>query len=170
MDSVALTPLVMRWIHLLSAVMAGGGILFYWIVLAPAIRKALTPEQGTALRDAVMRRLKMIVHPSIVLFLISGFYNYLVVLRPLHDGQAIYHALFGVKFLLAIAVFALAIVLTSTRKWSEKLRNGKLGWMLLSIGVIAVVLIGGYMKLLPPVEPAPETEPAAASAKFLQMM
>jgi len=139
----------MRWIHVLCAVAAGGGILFYWIVLAPAARKALSPEQFTALREPMMRRLKMIIHPSIVLFLASGFYNYLVVLRPLHDGQAIYHALFGVKFLLAIAVFALAIVLTSTRRWSENLRNGKVGWLLLSLGVIAVVMVGGYMKLIP---------------------
>ncbi len=162
MDSVAVTPLIMRWMHILSAVAAGGGILFYWLVLAPAMRKVLTPEQATALRDGVMRRLKMIIHPTIVLFLISGFYNYLVVLRPLHDGQAIYHAMFGTKFLLAIAVFALAIVLTSTRKWSEKLRTGKLGWAVLSLLVIAVIAIGGYMKLIPAVK-APAEEPAAAS-------
>lgn len=169
MDTVALTPLLMRWMHLLSAVAAGGGILFYWIVLAPAARKALSPEQFAALREPMMRRLKMIVHPSIVLFLVSGFYNYLVVLRPLHDGQAIYHALFGVKFLLAIVVFALAIVLTSTRKWSEKLRNSKLGWMLVSLGVIAVVMIGGFMKLVPAIEPATEEQPPAVAEGLQQL-
>lgn len=164
MDTVALTPLISRWIHLLCAVAAGGGILFYWIVLAPAARKALSAEQFAALREPMMRRLKMIVHPSIVLFLASGLYNYLVVLRPLHDGQALYHALFGTKFLLALAVFALALVLTSTRKWSENLRNGKLGWAVLSVLVIAVVMIGGYMKSIPAV-----SGPAAADAGMVRL-
>lgn len=164
MDSVALTPLIMRWMHILCAVVTGGGILFYWLALAPAMRKVLAPEQATALLGAVMGRFKIYVHVSILLFLVSGFYNYMVVLRPLHDGQAIYHALFGVKFLLAIVVFALAVVLTSTRPWSAKLRAGKVGWLVLSVGVTAIVLIGGYMKLIPAVKPAPEAEPAATAA------
>jgi uncharacterized membrane protein len=145
--------LVMRWIHLLCAVAVGGSILFHWIVLAPAARKTLSAEQHAALREPLMRRWKMLIHPSIVLFLLSGFYNFIKVTAPQHHGQPLYHALFGIKFMLAIAVFALAIVLTSTRKWSEKWRQGKFGWAVLALGIVALVLLGGYMKLMPAAAP-----------------
>ncbi len=156
--------LLMRWIHLLCAVAVGGSILFHWIVFAPAARKVLSAEQHAALREALMRRWKMLIHPSILLFLASGFYNYIKITAPLHQEQPLYHALFGTKFLLAIIVFAMAIVLTSTRAWSEKWRQGKLGWTLLALGTVALVLIGGYMKLIPPANAPAANLPAITDA------
>jgi len=156
MDSAEVIALVSRWVHLLCAVAVGGSILFHWIVLRPAAAKALSDEQHRALREALMKRWKMLIHPSILLFLATGLYNYIKVTAPLHEGQGLYHALFGIKFLIGILVFALAVVLTSTRKWSEQWREGKLGWMILSAGVIALVLIGGYMKRMPVTGSAPE--------------
>jgi uncharacterized membrane protein len=158
MDSNELIALVMRWIHILCAVAVGGSILFHWLVLRPAAAKALSPEQHAALREALMKRWKMIIHPSIVLFLISGFYNFMVVTAPLHKGQGEYHMMFGIKFLLAIGVFAMAIILTSTKKWSEKWRQGAAGWMLLALLVIATVMVGGYMKRMPTTEPEATAE------------
>jgi uncharacterized membrane protein len=149
MDSQDAIALVMRWVHVLCAVAVGGSIIFHWLVLRPAANKTLSPDQHRALREALMKRWKMLIHPSILLFLASGFYNYIRVTGPLHEGQGLYHALFGVKFLIGIAVFAIAVVLTSTRKWSENWREGRLGWALLAVGVIAMVLIGGYMKRMP---------------------
>jgi len=158
MDSNELIALVMRWIHLLCAVAVGGSILFHWLVLRPAAAKSLSPDQHAALRDALMKRWKMLIHPSILLFLVSGFYNFIAVTAPLHKGQGEYHMLFGIKFLLAIVIFALAIVLTSTRKWSEKWREGKMAWTLLALAVVATILVGGYMKRMPT-----STAPAADS-------
>jgi uncharacterized membrane protein len=152
MDSSLVLPAIMRWVHMLAAVAVAGGIFFHMLVLRPAIAKALTAEQALALREPLMRRWKMIIHPSIVLFLLSGFYNYLVVTSPQHEGQALYHALFGVKFLLSLAVLGLAIVLTSTRTWSERWREGGGAWIGLTLVTLAVILIGGVMKTLPAVE------------------
>ncbi len=172
MDSNELIALAMRWIHVLCAVAVGGSILFHWLILRPAANKSLTPDQHRALRDAIMKRWKMMIHPSIVLFLISGFYNYIKVTAPLHDGQGLYHALFGVKFLVSIAAFALAIVLTSTRKWSEKWRDGRLGWTLLAVGIVVLVLIGGYMKRMPNAASVAPNAPAGLQdvpAAYLRM-
>jgi hypothetical protein len=96
-----------------------------------------------------MKKWKLLLHPPIILFLVSGMYNYLVVTRFLHEDQALYHALFGVKFLLALVVFALYIVLTSTMKWSEGLREKNILWVLLVLLVTAIVAIAGTMKTLP---------------------
>ncbi len=152
MDATLILPALMRWIHMLAAVSVAGSIFFFMLVLRPAATKALTAEQHAALREPLMRRWKMIIHPSIVLFLLSGFYNYITVTSPLHEGQGLYHALFGVKFLLALVVFALAIVLTSTRNWSVRWRESRGAWLALAIVTLAVVLIGGVMKVMPAAE------------------
>lgn len=149
MDATIALPALMRWIHMLSAVTVAGSIFFYLAVLRPAAAKALTPEQHAALREPLMRRWKMLIHPSIVLFLVSGFYNYLTITAPAHDGQALYHALFGVKFLLSLVLFALAIVLTSTRAWSQRWRDSRGAWLLLGALTLAIVLIAGLMKVMP---------------------
>lgn len=154
MDVTIALPALMRWVHMLSAVTVAGSIFFFVIVLRPATARVLDAGQQTALRDAVMRRWKMLIHPSVALFLVSGFYNYLTVTAPAHEGQSLYHALFGVKFLLSIAVFALAILLTSTRNWSARWRESRNAWIALTLLTLAIVLIAGWMKVMPAAESA----------------
>lgn len=148
-----LLPLIMRWIHIFSAVLVVGGIVFYRWVYLPAVEKVLSPEDQEALRVPLMKRWKPIIHPPIILFLVSGFYNYFAVTRLLHEDQPLYHALFGVKFLLALPVFALVIIDTSTMAWSEKLRKSGRLWPLLTVLALVVVAIGGYMRVMPTTGP-----------------
>ena len=149
--SIAMLPLVMRWIHILSAIVALGGSIFIRFVLMPSAQQVLDDETHAKLRATITRRWMKFVHTCILLFLISGFYNYLVVQRPIHDGQAIYHMLFGIKFLLALVVFALAVALTSLKPWSEKLRANSKFWLLLLIALALVIVgISGVMKFVPP--------------------
>jgi len=142
-------PLVMRLIHIYCAVVVVGSILFYRFAVLPASKQAFEEGMPDAFRVALMKKWKLLLHPPIILFLVSGMYNYLVVTRFLHEDQALYHALFGVKFLLALVVFALYIVLTSTMKWSEGLREKNILWVLLVLLVTAIVAIAGTMKTLP---------------------
>lgn len=153
MDAIPILPLISRWLHVGSAVLLAGTILFYAVIFAPVARKALDEAAREQLRVPLMKRMKLFLHPPIVLFLLTGFYNYMAVTAPLHEGQALYHALFGVKFLLALVVFALMILLTSTMSWSEKLRDRKGLWGALVLATVAVVLIGGVMKSIPAVDP-----------------
>jgi uncharacterized membrane protein len=138
----------MRWLHIISAVFAVGGVLFYYCIYRAASNKALPDELKETMWAALMKRWKPFLHSTIIIFLITGFYTYLMVTRTVHD-QSLYHALFGVKFLLAIVVFALFIILTSTMKWSEKLRHKHGMWLLLVVLAIAVLLIGGMMRVMP---------------------
>lgn len=149
MTTDLLLPLLMRWIHIGSAVVVAGSIAFYVLAVLPAAKQAFDGALPDAFRVALMKKWKLLLHPPIILFLVSGMYNYLMITRFLHEDQPLYHALFGVKFLLALAVFALYIVLTSTMKWSEGLRDKQVLWMLLALLVTAIVLIGGVMRTLP---------------------
>ncbi len=150
-----LLPLIMRWIHILSAIIAVGGAFFMYYVLRPSAAAVLPESLGMSLREAITTRWRRVVHTAIALFLISGFYNYLVVMAPQHRDQPLYHMLFGIKFLLALAVFVLAIALTSTKAWSIRFRESSRGWLgWLVMLAVGVVLISGILRALPRTDPA----------------
>lgn len=147
MPEELILPMLMRWIHILSAVVVVGSILSYRFVVLPAAKQSLEGEALDTFKYNLMKKWKLWLHSPIILFLISGFYYYMVVGRAMHEGESMYHMLFGIKFLLALIVFALYIVLTSTMKWSEKFRDNTLLWRLLILLTIIVVLVGGAMRL-----------------------
>jgi len=147
-----LLPLIMRWIHILTAIVAVGGSFFLRVVLMPAASAVLSREEHNKLRPVLLRRWQKVVHVCIALFLLSGLYNYLAVTRHLHEGQPLYHALFGVKFLLALGIFTLAVLLTSLKPYTERLRTNSRFWLSLLLTLaFLVVLISGYMKQIPPI-------------------
>jgi uncharacterized membrane protein len=141
----------MRWIHILSAIVALGGSIFIRFVLMPSAQQVLDDKNYAELRTAITRRWMKFVHTCILLFLVSGFYNFILIQAPLHKGQSIYHMLFGIKFLLALVVFALGIALTSLKPWSEKIRANAKTWLGLLIALAVIVVgISGYMRMIPP--------------------
>ena len=143
--------LISRWVHILFAVIVVGGVFFMRFVVHGATAEALDEAGRKALRDAVVKRWKRWVMISITLLLASGLYNYLVVTRQHHSGQGLYHALFGVKFLLALAFFMLGSVLTGRAKAFDRLRERAPLWqgVLFALAVL-IILIAGVMKLIPP--------------------
>lgn len=164
METELLVPLLMRWIHIGTAIVLVGGLVFYRFVFVPVANRILSDEERERLREPLMRRWKLFIHPPIILFLVSGFYNYAAVTSGQHDGQALYHALFGMKFLCAIGVFALGIMLTSTMKWSEQIRAKQALWSVLLLLSAAVVLIAGFMHTMPGVDVIDDSVPAEALA------
>ena len=160
MNPDLILPIVMRWLHIFAAIVAVGGSIFLRFVLAPVAKATLEPETHIKLRENVSLRWMKFVHTCILLFLVSGFYNYLVITAPQHPDQPLYHALFGTKFLLALVVFALAIVLTSSKSFGYKARENAKVWLsLLVFCAVAIVMISGVMKNLP--KAGPVAEPAA---------
>ena len=98
-----------------------------------------------------MGRWKKFVAVGIVLFLISGFYNYLVVALPSHRGDEhkIYHMLMGLKIVLAFAVFFLASALTGRSKALESIRRNSMQWLgVMVLLAFATVAIAGFLKVV----------------------
>ena len=147
MSSIDLLSLLMRWVHMLCAVSVIGSLLFYWFVMLPAAKQSFDGTIPENFRFNLMKKWKLYLHTSIILFLVSGLYYYLAVGRHMHPDDSTYHMLFGIKFLLALIVFALYIILTSTMRWSEKLRDKAFLWRMLIILGIAIVFIGGAMRI-----------------------
>ena len=150
MTGEMMIPLISRWAHVLTAVVVVGGAIFLRFVLMPAASSVLNDEEHGRLRTAVLRRWKMFVHGSIALLLVSGFYNYLAVTRFNHEEQPLYHALFGMKFSLAVLVFALGIALTSRGELFAAVRENSRIWLAVLVAMaIVVVLMGGVLHNLP---------------------
>ena len=146
--------IISRWTHIGTAIVLVGGTCFLRFVLAPAAAQ-LPEAEHVKLKELVMNRWKKFVHIGIALFIVSGFYNFLVVQIPKHRGQGgAYHALMGVKILLAFAIFFFASALVGRSKSFDGMRKNAKFWQLVIILLAAaIVAISGYAKVALPGNP-----------------
>lgn len=118
--------LLMRWLHIfVGMVMVGGvvgGAYLGLPVVAPVARSA--------------------VFSGIVAIFISGFYSLTRLMGTAPKG---WHMWFGIKFLLALHVFAMIFLLTKVDAPFEKRKR----WQMLGlIGAAGVVAAGAYLRHL----------------------
>ncbi len=139
-----------RWVHLTAVIIAVGGTVFLRLVLHPAAGKTLDDQTHQALRAAVVRRWSKLLHLCILLIIATGIYN-AVLMFPLHKGQPLYHTLFGVKVIVALLMFFLAIALTGRSAGFEPIRRRAGRWLAVNILLAAIiVLLSNVLKNLPP--------------------
>jgi uncharacterized membrane protein len=126
----------MRLLHIFSAVTLLGGIFYARFVMIPAAR-SLSPEAQTALDDSAAARFRPLMFAAMAGLVVAGTYNFFS--RPGHS--ALYHALFGIKILLALHVFSVAILI-------GKQHNPKRARQLFGAAVsgVAILAISAYLK------------------------
>lgn len=136
-----------RWIHIVSAVVAIGGTIFIRFVLAPS-GAALPEEAHQQLRSRLLPRWQKFVHACVGLLLLTGGFNLFVAISN-KVAPMPYHAIFAVKFLLAMVVFFLGIALTGTSPGFASIRAARKKWLavMATLGVI-VILLSGVLKFL----------------------
>lgn len=154
MDS---TTLLLRWAHVLAAIVAMGGLVFARFGLLPAIAD-LDQQTRDRIHEAIRRRWLPWVIGAITVLLASGLANFLLFnARVKAEGWAggawmretSYHALFGAKFLLAMVVFYFASALVGRGEGTAWVRRGRGTWLTVTLGLaLAVVLISGWMRQL----------------------
>ena len=97
----------LRWLHIASMTTLLGGMIFWRMVLARA-----SEDMGMAARGPLFERISAAFRPlvfaSIAGLIVSGIINFLIAGWG-HSPR--YHMLFGIKILLALHVFAVAIVM-----------------------------------------------------------
>jgi putative copper export protein len=126
----------MRWLHLTSMATLVGGMLFGRFVmtasedkLAPDAREAFGARAAAAYRPLVMT--------AIAGLLVSGTYN--VLTNPGHS--MLYHTLLGIKLLLVLHVFAVALLVTRP----QNPRRARLMTGMVISGLI-IVAISAYLR------------------------
>ncbi|WDQ19190.1 hypothetical protein [Rhodopirellula sp. P2] len=135
-----------RIIHVGTAITLVGGSAFMLLVLLPSA-KLISAEAHQTLAQAVTGRWKRFIHGGILLFLLSGFYNYMRAI-PNHKGDGLYHGLLGVKMLLAFSIFFLASALVGRSAAFAGIRENRAKWLKVIVLFAALIVgISGFVKV-----------------------
>src|SRR5262245_25697921 len=164
--------LVSRWAHILAAITAVGGTIFIRYALLPALA-AFPDAERRALHESLRARWSKAVMVSIALLLASGLYNFIMINRSLGAGneamqgmKPMYHALFGVKFLLAVGIFFIASALVGRSAAFEKVRANARLWATVNVSLaVVLVCLSGFMRLSRDQAAAARPEPLQQSAR-----
>jgi len=97
---------MVRWIHIASMATLIGGLLFARLVLAPSL-SSVSGESRDALTEKSAALFRPFVLAAILGLILSGTFNLLT--TPGH--RPFYHMLLGIKLLLALHVFAVAMLI-----------------------------------------------------------
>ncbi len=150
MNGEILINLISRFLHVGTAIVLVGGTTFLRLVVHPLLSGS-HPELLADLRN----RWKKFVHAGIGLFLLTGFYNYLVVGIPAHKGDSVYHMVVGTKILLALFVFFIASALVGRSAGTQKFRDQAPRWTAIMLLVsFVIVAMSSFVKVRPTPAPA----------------
>ncbi len=146
MDTQLLIDSLSRIVHVSTAIVLVGGTAFMALVLLPSAA-ALDDQQHEKLRTLLNGRWKRFVHVGILLFLVTGFYNYFRQM-PLHKGDGLYHGLVGTKILLALGVFFIASALVGRSAAFEAMRAQRAKWLKVILLLSAIIVaMSGFVKV-----------------------
>jgi uncharacterized membrane protein len=146
MDVQLLIDSVSRIVHVSTAIVLVGGTTFMLFVLLPAASQ-LNDDAHSQLRSLVNGRWKRFVHVGILLFLLTGFYNYFQAM-PKHKGDGLYHGLLGTKILIAFVIFFLASALVGRSARFESMRQNRGKWLSVMVLLAAIIVaISGFVKI-----------------------
>lgn len=144
MDWIAI---ISRWTHVGTAIVLVGGTVFLRFVYTPAAAQ-LPEDERVSLTSLILSAWKKFIHIGILLFLVSGFYNYLVVALPSHKGDKLYHPLIGTKILLALGMFFIASALVGRSAKFESMRRNAKFWQTVILLLAAIIVgISGFAKV-----------------------
>lgn len=144
----------MRLIHLFAAFAAVGGAIFIRYALLPGMSE-LDPAVREDLHAKVRPRWAKIVGMAIGFLLISGLTNYIMFVRTFKDlpeawtdvYKSTYHMLFGIKFVIALAMFFLASALAGKAAGLQKIRDNAKFWINVNLVLaLALVVVSGLMR------------------------
>jgi len=127
---------IMRWLHIASMTTLIGGMIFGCMVMAQAAA-GLSPDSRESLMDRAAMLYRPLVFAAMGGLLISGCYNILTNL----GHTPLYHMLLGIKLLLAMHVFAVAILIS--RPHNPRRSRMMAG---ASISGLAIIAIAAYLR------------------------
>ncbi len=138
---------LMRWAHVAAAVVGVGSTILFRFVVLPAISKLSEPEAALA---AIRPGFKRVIHSAIGLLLLTGFYNYMVLAIPrvaaAGEKMKAYHPVMGVKIILSLVLFGVAMALLSQAPAFHKRRNT---WLTVnSVLGLVILLLAAFLRRL----------------------
>jgi uncharacterized membrane protein len=137
--------ILMRWAHIVSAVMLIGGITYARVVAFPALAGAGEEDGGVPPFERLTLRYRPMVYAAIAGLVVSGVYNFLS-----HRGHTPYfHLWFGIKIVLALHVFAGAILAVKSADATPEYKSKRARRMTgVVVSGLLVILVSAYLRLI----------------------
>jgi hypothetical protein len=130
--------IVMRFLHILSAVTLVGGALAWRLGMVPAL-SPLAGDVKTKVGNALAAAWRPWMLSAMAGLLISGIWQYMNVKNP----PSAWHAVIGVKFLLVLHIFAVGFLITQQN--NEKRARQLTGVVISGVLVIALGAVLRYL-------------------------
>ena len=132
--------LILRWMHIFGAIILLGGTFFMRLAYIPAVA-ILTDDVRQTLQPAVRRRWAVWVMIAITMLLVSGIINTILYAQQYDFPGGYYHALLGIKFLLALVIFYIASKLMGRSQSAERFRESTQFWLNVNL-TLAILVVG----------------------------
>lgn len=132
--------ILMRWTHITSITFLAGSAIYSRLVAYPALQAMSNSEQRTS-ADRIAGLLRPWVVIAVVLAFGSGIYNLLHKVDPPKG----YHMWFGIKFLLALHIAAISLIMGRPGVDLAKRMRQVTGS---TITVLLVIAISAYLRSL----------------------
>ena len=137
--------LFMRWLHIFSVITAVGSAIFMRFVLLPSLA-GLRDDDKATVSNSVMGRARFLIHTSILGILVSGLYN---VHKVWSNTVFPYGFIFILKIILAMIVFMVAILLTSSSPRRAAFQSNRKNWLTLNVGLaVIIVALSAFLRIL----------------------
>lgn len=127
---------LMRWLHIASVATLIGGMIFGRVVMAHAA-DGLSPDARESFMDKAATFYRPLAFTAMGALLVSGTYNILSNL----GHTPLYHMLLGIKLLLVMHVFAVALLIT--RPHNPRRSRMMAG---AAISGLAIIAISAYLR------------------------
>ena len=138
----AFLTIFFRWLHIVPACLALGGLVIMRFVL-PAGLSQIPEEHRAPVLNKCRRIFKMVIHTSILLFLISGAYNSYRNFPVYGEIKPMGHALWGLHIMFGLIVIGIALMILTPKQHSPSHRP----WMVVNIVLILIIIaLGSSLK------------------------
>ncbi len=127
--------ILMRFLHIFSAVTIAGGLLGWKFATQPAL-DAAAADKRSALSDVAAAAWRPLAIFGVGGLLVSGLYN----AANVHGVTKMYYVALGIKVLLALHIFASVILATKPGNPKRARQMAGAAWVAVVVVVISVLL------------------------------
>lgn len=159
MDAMFWLLLASRVLHILGAIVLVGGVFYLRMIVSRRLRASDSNAGADPWFGGRRSAWAMWVGIATLVLIVTGLVNFIHIVRTHQSLGGLYHALFGVKILLALVVFLLAAMLAGKSPAGERFRQNMRFWLgvCLVLGVL-VVTLGSTLRSIPHVSKVGEPD------------
>jgi hypothetical protein len=143
--------LVVRWMHIVGAIMLVGSTIYMRCIYVPA-KDFAESKPSDEFNEWIRKLWARMVMISSGQLLVSGLVAFMLIItrydisKEAFPGSA-YHMLFGIKFLLALVIFFLAAAVSGRSELAQRMRQREKFWLTVNMTLaIILVCLAGTMR------------------------